>query len=1018
MIGSRWKKLSAAGRDDTQSTINQPEALPQGANEAAPWKPGQRPYNDTESQKDIAAPGDSEARFRGVFENAAVGIARVAPDGRWMEVNQRLCDIVGYAREELMTKTFGDITHPDDLEQDLEAMRRMLAGDIDTYLREKRYYRKDGSVVWANLTTSLVRNADGAPDYFVSLIEDISARKLAEEMLREREERLSLASWTAGLGVFEWDVQADRAVWENERMYEIFGHTRADGALSKAHLIESYMHPDDPPAFEQALADGMKSGGPFHAVFRIRRKDGALRWLELAGNFELTPDGAPIRMIGVLADITERKRAEEAHMKRVALRADVSAALAEHKGSLQSMLQKSAEALVRHLDVAFARIWTLNPKESLLELQASAGMYTHLNGSHSRVPVGELKIGLIAKERQPHLTNDVANDPRISDPAWAREQGLVAFAGYPLLVEDRVVGVMAMFARHLLTEDTVEAIATVAAPIAQGIERKRAEEALRASEEKFRILADTAPVMIWVSGGDKLRTFFNKQWLDFTGRSMEEELGAGWTEGIHPEDYDRCLETYVTSFDKRDPFEMEYRLWRYDGEYRWLLDHGIPRFSSGGDFLGYVGSCIDIAERKQAEAEREQLAREQVARVAAEAANRSKDEFLAMVSHELRSPLNAIIGYTRMLRASPAGSEEAVKATAVIERSAKAQLQIVEDLLDSARIIEGKLRIEPGPVDLVPVVEAALDTARSAAEAKGVMLAADFGPLPEQVLGDPTRLQQIVWNLLTNAVKFTPEGGCVELRMEGDADSVRITVSDTGKGIDPDFLPFVFDHFRQADPSSARRHGGLGLGLSLVKHLVELHGGTITAASEGKGRGAAFTVTLPRRQLGVIKAPPRAVAPREVRTEGAVTIGRDLSLEGMSVLVVDDQEEARELLIQALGEYGAQVTAVSSGVEALAFLSDPPGGRRPDAMILDIAMPGEDGYTVLKKARALEAARGAAADQIPAIALTAFGRSEDRLLALQEGFQMHVTKPVEPAELAVVIVSVTTRHAWERERKE
>ena len=1018
MIGNPGKKLSANGRDDARSSINQLETLPHAANEASPWKPGQRPYDEIESQKDIAAPGDSEARFRGVFENAAVGIARVAPDGRWLEVNQRLCDILGYAREELLTKTFGDITHPDDLEQDLGVMRRMLAGEIATYFREKRYYRKDGSVVWVNLTTSLVRNADGAPNYFVSLIEDISERKRAEEKLREREERLSLASWSAGLGVFEWDVQADRAVWENERMYEIFGHTIADGPLSKAQLIERYVHPDDAPAFEKGLADGIKSGRPFHAVFRIRRKDGALRWLELAGNFELASDGAPIRMIGVLADITERKRSEEAHMKRVALRADVSAALAEHKGSLQSMLQKSAEALVRHLGVAFARIWTLNPNGSLLELQASAGMYTHLNGSHSRVPVGELKIGLIAKGRQPHLTNDVVNDPRISDSAWANEQGLVAFAGYPLLVEDRVVGVMAMFARYPLTEDTVEAIATVAAPIAQGIERKRAEEALRASEEKFRILADTAPVMIWVSGVDKLCTFFNKQWLVFTGRAMEEELGAGWTEGIHQEDYDRCLETYVKSFEAREPFEMEYRLRRYDGEYRWLLDHGIPRFSPGGDFLGYVGSCIDIAERKQAEAEREQLAREQVARATAEAANRSKDEFLAMVSHELRSPLNAILGYTRMLRACPAGSEEAVKATAVIERNAKAQLQIVEDLLDSARIIEGKLRIEPGPVDLVPVVEAALDTARSAAEAKGVMLAADFGPLPEQVLGDPTRLQQIVWNLLTNAVKFTPEGGLVELQMEGDADSVRITVSDTGKGIEPEFLPFVFDHFKQADPSSARRHGGLGLGLSLVKHLVELHGGTITAASEGKGRGAAFTVALPRRQFEFIEAPPRAVAPREVRTEGAVTIDRDLSLEGMSVLVVDDQEEARELLIQTLGDYGAQVTAVSSGVEALAFLSDPPGGKRPDALILDIAMPDEDGYTVLKKARALEAARGAAADQIPAIALTAFGRSEDRLRALQEGFQMHVTKPVEPAELAVVITSVTTRRAWERERKE
>jgi PAS domain S-box-containing protein len=841
-----------------------------------------------ESHKKIETLRDGGARFRATFENAAVGIARVAPDGSWLEVNQRLCDIVGYTREELMTRKFGDITHPDDLESDWNQARRLLAGDIENYSMEKRYYRKDGSIVWVNLTVSLARKANGSPDYFVSVIEDISARK----------------------------------------------------------------------------------------------------------------------------------RLEEANLKRVGLLADVSAALAEHQVSLQSMLQKSAEALVRHLGVAFARIWTLNPKESLLELQASAGMYTHLNGRHSRVPVGELKIGLIAKERQPHLTNDVVNDPRISDPDWAREKGMVAFAGYPLLVEDRVVGVMGMFARHPLTEDTIETIATAAAPIAQGIERKRAEEALRASEETFRILADTAPVMIWVSGPDKLCTFFNKPWLDFTGRAMGEGLGYGWAEGVHLEDYDRCLEIYVKSFEAREPFKMEYRLRRHDGEYRWILDHGVPRYSPGGDFLGYIGSCIDITERKQVEArEREQLALEQAARATAEAANRSKDEFLAMVSHELRSPLNAVLGYTRMLRSGPVDREAINKVADTVERNAKAQLQIIEDLLDSACATTGKLRIKTRPVDLATVLESALDTVRAAAEAKGIMLVADFGPGPEEMVGDSARLQQVMWNLLSNGIKFTPEGGRVELQMDSDANHIRIKVSDTGRGIEPEFLPFVFDHFMQADSSSTRRYGGLGLGLSLAKYLVELHGGTITASSEGAGCGATFTVTLPRRHPEFI-APPPAMAPSEARTGGAIILGAALSLEGVSVLVVDDQEEARVFLTQALGEYGAQVTAASSGAEALALLSDPLSSKWPDALILDIAMPGEDGYTVLKKVRAMEAARGDAADRIPAIALTVHGQSEDRLRPLKEGFHMHVTKPVEPAELAVIIASVTTRRAWERMRKE
>jgi signal transduction histidine kinase len=289
------------------------------------------------------------------------------------------------------------------------------------------------------------------------------------------------------------------------------------------------------------------------------------------------------------------------------------------------------------------------------------------------------------------------------------------------------------------------------------------------------------------------------------------------------------------------------------------LDHGIPRSSPSGKFLGYIGSCIDITERKQAEQEREQLAREQVARAAAEAANRSKDEFLAMVSHELRSPLTAILGYTRMLRYGPADRNEIDKCTTVIERNATTQLQIIEDLLDSARIITGKLQIELESIDLVPVLEAALDTVRPTAEAKGITLGANFRPEPEETLGDSTRLQQVVWNLLANAIKFTPTGGRVELRMQSESDHVRITVTDTGKGIDVGFLPFIFDRFRQADPSSARRVGGLGLGLSLVKHLVELHGGTIAAASEGVGRGSTFTVMLPRRQPEFIE-PPLAVA--------------------------------------------------------------------------------------------------------------------------------------------------------------
>jgi PAS domain S-box-containing protein len=1087
----------------------------------------------------------SERRFKATFENAAVGIARLSPDGRWLEVNQRLCDIVGYAREELMTKTFGDITHPDDLDADWSQARRLLSGDIASYSMEKRYHRKDGAAVWVNLTVSVVRMADGSPDYFVSVVEDISARRRAEDMLREREERLRLATTAANLGVFEWDLQAGRAIWENERMYEIFGHTRADGALDRAELLEMYVSPEDVPSFEQALAGGIKSGRPFHTVYRIRRKDGATRWLDLAAVFELAADGAPVRMLGVLGDITERKRLEEASLKRVALLADVNAALAEHQGSLREMLQKCAEAMVRHLGAAFARIWTLNQKESLLELQASAGLYTHLNGKHSRVPVGKLKIGLIAEARQPHLTNDVKNDPLISDPAWARELNMTAFAGYPLKVEDRVVGVMAMFARRPLAEETIEALTTVAAPVAQGIERKRAEEALGASEGRLRTMLSAIPSLTYEFDPAGHITFVSDQWLAYTGMTADEGAGMGVADAVHPDEADAVKALWLAAQRSGAPFESQHRILAADGSYRWFLSRALPGRDEDGRIVrwafsltdiddlirigralreskerlsGIVSSAMDaiitvdedlrvvlfneaaekmfgcpaaealgspigrfipsrlrgayaehvrrfgenggagraagslsaltarradgtefpieaaissvevggrklytvihrdITERKLAEAEREQLAQEQAAREAAEAANRSKDEFLAMVSHELRSPLNAILGYTRMLRSGSLDQDAIKKAADVVERSAKAQVQIIEDLLDSARIISGKLRIELETIDLIPAIETALEAVRPAAEAKGVSLRSALPRESGQITGDPARLQQVIWNLLSNAVKFTPQGGHVELRMKGAPDQVRITVSDTGSGIEPEFLPHVFDRFRQADSSSKRRVGGLGLGLSLVKHLVESHGGAITAGSEGPGRGATFTVTLPRRPPQLVAQPRPTTKSGAGRMENVIPTDQPISLAGVSVLMVNDQEEAREVLTKALGEYGARVTAVSSGVEALAFLSNPRNGKRPDALILDIAMPAEDGYALLKKIRALEVAQGVASDRIPAIALTTLGRSEDRVRALRAGFMMHVAKPVEPAELAVALASLTARRAQERKR--
>jgi PAS domain S-box-containing protein len=685
--------------------------------------------------------------------------------------------------------------------------------------------------------------------------------------------------------------------------------------------------------------------------------------------------------------------------------------------------------------------------------------------------------------------------------------------------------------------DAGGAVRGFVAVIGDATERWLAEERLRESEERFRSMSDSAPVMIWVAGVDKRCNFFNQPWLDFTGRRMEQELGEGWADGVHPDDSDRCLNLYAASFDARREFQLEYRLRRRDGEYRWVLSRGRPRFGSDGSFEGYIGSCIDITEQraavgalaereerlrlavdaahlgtwdwdirsdrsvwggyhaqlfgmpgrtsvtyeefmamihpedratvneataravagseeyhvefrvvrpdgavrwmrdqgiayrdesgrarrmtgvvqditaaKRSEVERDlRLAQERELREVAEAASRSKDEFLAVISHELRSPLNAMLGWTRVLQNRLEDPATLAHGLEVIERSARAQQRLIEDLLDTARIISGKMRLETGPVDLISVVHNALEVVRPAAEARGIEVGCDLDARADLITGDAERLQQVVWNLLSNAIKFTPERGRVEVRLERADPFAQLSVSDTGVGIVPEFLPHIFNRFHQADSSSTRRHGGLGLGLALVRHLVELHGGTVCAESAGAGRGATFIVRLPLRAVRVRQGSGFGVPGSESKaqdarlsTPNAERRTRSATLAGLSALVVDDDQDARDIVAILLRQLGADVTAVASADEALGRLAG--GGALFDVLVSDLSMPETDGYEFIRRVRELEVGR-----RLPAIALTAFSRPEDRVQALLAGFQTHLTKPVELSELAAVIAALTGR---------
>ncbi|HEX8143001.1 MAG TPA: PAS domain S-box protein [Pyrinomonadaceae bacterium] len=384
----------------------------------------------------------------------------------------------------------------------------------------------------------------------------------------------------------------------------------------------------------------------------------------------------------------------------------------------------------------------------------------------------------------------------------------------------------------------------------------------------------------------------------------------------------------------------------------------------------------------------------------AQEANRTKDEFLATVSHELRTPLTAVLGWARILRSGGIDEATALRALETIERNARSQAQLVEDLLDVSRIITGKLRLDVRPVELKSVIDLSIEAIRPAAEAKGVRLQVVLDPMAGPISGDPDRLQQVVWNLLSNAVKFTPRDGRVQVRLERIRSHVEITVEDTGAGIEPEFLPFVFERFRQADGTSTRQYGGLGLGLAIVRHLVELHGGSVRAESHGENQGATFTVELPLMAVQVESDAQERVVHPAAETFAAFDAGR--MLDGLRVLVVDDEEDARELISTILEQRGAQVMSVPSACEALESLPR----LQPDVIISDIEMPNEDGYTLIKKIRELDPAEGG---RTPAAALTAYARTEDRMRALMAGFQIHLPKPVEPGELIAVVANLAGR---------
>jgi PAS domain S-box-containing protein len=518
-------------------------------------------------------------------------------------------------------------------------------------------------------------------------------------------------------------------------------------------------------------------------------------------------------------------------------------------------------------------------------------------------------------------------------------------------------------------------------------ERKRLEE----ERDRFFTLSMD---MLCIAGLDGYLKRVNPAFEKVLGYSAEELLASPVFDFVHPDDRAATIAEYEKLSTGEPTTFLENRFRCKDSSYKWV---GWSYFPVPQEGLAY-GVGRDTTQLKQIH---------QILRLRAEEleqANRVKDEFLATLSHELRTPLTAILGWSRLLRAGQIDEAGLARAIQIIERNAEAQSKLIEDLLDVSRIITGKLRMEFQPVAIAPLVETVINGLRPVAEARQLQLDSAIDPAAGPVTGDPARLQQVVTNLLSNAIKFTPEGGRVEVRVEQVDSHARIIVQDTGIGIDPQALPHIFERFHQADSSNTREHSGLGLGLAIVRYLVERHGGAVAADSRGRGKGAVFTIDLPLTANQVIDTSQGRTElsenARAVVNEGE-TLSDPCALKDVRVLLVEDEEDTRELLKTILERCGAEVMAVASAGEAMTTLES----TLPDVMVSDIGMPDENGYELIRKIRALAPERGGS---VPAIALTAYAGPKDRRRALLAGFHTHLTKPVEPDELLAVVSSLSS----------
>ena len=730
--------------------------------------------------------------------------------------------------------------------------------------------------------------------------------------------------------------------------------------------LEKYIPAAEQPAVNAAISRAIGAKNVFELEHQVRRADGTIGWTFSRAVPILDAAGEVIEWFGAASDVTGRINAELAYSQQHR----VYEAILTNTPDLAYVFDLQHRFI--YANEGLLRMWGKTWDEAIGKTCLELGYEPWHAEMHNR------EIDQVAATRQ-------------------SIRGEVPFAGtFGRRIYDYIMV-------PVFSEDgNVEAVAGTTRDVT---DRKQAEEALRNHAEQFEALLNAAPIGAYLVDSDFIIREINpiaKPIFDaIAGGAIGRQLHEVLQELSSDRDADAVVEIFRHTLATGEPFvSTKWESRRSNLQTTQYYQWRVIRIMLPDGRFGLVCYFNDITEQVESIEEKQHLLEsERAARSEAEHAGRMKDEFLATLSHELRTPLNAILGFATLMRISSLDEQEMQEAAETIERNARAQAQLIDDLLDMSRIVSGKLRLAIEPLDLPAVVDDSLKTVQPAAEAKGVRIQTIIEPLVGVIRGDAGRLQQIIWNLLSNAIKFTPKGGTVQVVVRQVVSNVEIRVIDNGQGIVEEFLPHVFDRFRQADASTTRKFGGLGLGLAITRHLVELHGGTIEVSSEGEGQGATFIVAFPVAIVSDPSLPRREAAPSAADAHFAID---DVDLHGVKVLVVDDELDSTRLVQRVLQECSADVETASSAQQAFDALEAQPF----DVLISDIGMPEEDGYQLLRRLRgkSTESNRN-----IPSIALTAFARSEDRRRAALAGFQTHLSKPVDPGELVAVVASLAGR---------